>query len=251
MLATHCCSSSSSCHSPLSIQFQYGFYAMLNDLERHRQLEREQQMLAVKLAEEDGVPIRWWQRCCRWSGGAWGCFVDIFLCVLRTFLPLSREPAIFDRLDAYSEDYLKDEWDALIYGKLEWNSIEATEKRLARVLKNNSAKEWNACIAEARKDKRESRFHRHVLRQLRKKMLYRNNTQSKWANEVWKVLVFAELPSLLRRSLDPEFGFNFSERIARSCFFVVAAGLKWLTVVVQILFPVLFLAAVFYFPMCY
>jgi len=173
---------------------------------------------------------------------------------LRSALSLNQK-SIFDK---WSPKYLEGkhrqlQWNRLVYASetayespqgFEFLSIEKTKARLKGVEKLVTKDAWAAALAFVGDNAEE----RRVLEKLQKRVLYRRETENRFARNIAKVLNFSELPKQLRKASE---GHWIVDTLARMLFFIVFGVLNWVSVVAQLCFPVIFLCLLTMVTTCY
>jgi hypothetical protein len=103
-------------------------------------------------------------------------------------------------------------------------------------------------LAEGSEAGNEDQEEKRILRKWNKRSTYAIPLTSPFVAGITSVLSFSDLPRHLRKAVDWSQPAASAGKVA---FYVFFGGINWITVVVQLSFPLVFAALFFAVPMCY
>mmetsp|Transcript_47177 Transcript_47177/g.106907 ORF Transcript_47177/g.106907 Transcript_47177/m.106907 type:complete len:327 (+) Transcript_47177:1536-2516(+) len=200
------------------------------------------------------------------------------------WFPLAYQQAIFNKWGDYRGPSNEKAWDVLMYARQKEStsgsgsfadhlSVERTIKRLGIVKKVKPESQegdstnpmqtgapqenytWEDATAECgqleQKDTAQGWLERNLVAKWMDESKYEESPYSFFFEQVRRDLFFWEVPKQFRTACDSSFNPDLSTRFAKVVMLLFFAVLKWASIAIQLLFPLLFLFLLFFVPFCY
>lgn len=209
----------------------------------------------------------YWSRILSTQEGCLNCYERLMRCsvgYMLWFVPFSStEKPTFEKFGAFLDPCLDASWGELIYAKETaeegdknaWLSIEKTVKR-GRMCEGVQTKtDWAVVFAKAKDDSDELL----VLKEWKRKTVYQAPTKTKFTTQVIRALLFFDLSNQIKTALSTpmqpspmiKVTFGFSQRFWKTVFYIFFGFFNWLSIMIQLAFPISFVALLFVIPACY